>query len=124
MSDVTYCKGCYEKKHFLADKTIAEATKNRKDDANRYTGIRCNARKIFFKSDKPKICSICGYEKHIEICHIKDISKFSKDTLVSVVNSIDNLIGLCPNHHWEFDRNLLNHEEIGRVGFEPTIHPL
>jgi predicted restriction endonuclease len=23
-----------------------------------------------------------------------------------VVNSLDNLVGLCPNHHWEFDHGL------------------
>jgi hypothetical protein len=23
------------------------------------------------------------------------------------VNSLDNLVGLCPNHHWEFDHGLL-----------------
>ena len=124
MSGKSYCKGCYEKKHVLAEKTISEATKNRKDDANRYTGIRCQARKIFFKSQKPKHCAVCGYKKHIEICHIKDISSFSTDTLISVVNSIDNLVGLCPNHHWEFDRELLSLEEMGRTGFEPVINEL
>lgn len=27
------------------------------------------------------------------------------------INDINNLIGLCPNHHWELDHNLLSDED-------------
>ena len=51
-------------------------------------------------------CAHCGYDKHVELAHIKDVVSFSDDTLLSEVNSEDNVIQLCPNCHWEFD-NLL-----------------
>jgi hypothetical protein len=48
-------------------------------------------------------CAHCGYVKHVELAHIKDIASFEDDTLLSVVNSEDNVKPLCPNCHWEFD---------------------
>ncbi len=52
-------------------------------------------------------CEVCGYGKHIEVCHIKPISKFSLDTPVKEINVDYNLIVLCPNCHWELDNGLL-----------------
>lgn len=51
-----------------------------------------------------KVCQFCGYDKHVEVCHIKPIHSFSLDTLISVVNAPDNILILCPNCHWEFDK--------------------
>lgn len=47
------------------------------------------------------------YDKHIEIAHIKAVADFDDGTLVSEINDINNLIALCPNHHWEYDNRLL-----------------
>lgn len=64
--------------------------------------IRALARTHFkFLLEKP--CYNCGYSKHVELCHIKPISSFPKTAKVKEVNSINNLIQLCPNCHWEFD---------------------
>jgi len=52
-------------------------------------------------------CSNCGYSKHVEVCHIRDITDFPDYSLVSEVNSLENLVLLCPNCHWEFDNGLL-----------------
>ncbi len=71
------------------------------------TAIRKRAQITYDKSDKPKQCSKCGYDKHYEICHIKAVSDFSDDSLISEINDIDNLVALCPNCHWEFDNGLL-----------------
>ena len=48
-------------------------------------------------------CEQCGWKHHVEVCHIKSISDFSKDTVVSVINDRSNLKLLCPNCHWLFD---------------------
>ena len=32
---------------------------------------------------------------------------FPDETKVLEINSIENLIALCPTHHWEFDNGLL-----------------
>lgn len=52
-------------------------------------------------------CRACGYDKHFEVCHIKAVTDFTDDTLISEINSPDNLVPLCPNCHWEFDNGLL-----------------
>lgn len=48
-------------------------------------------------------CAKCGYDKHVELAHIKALSEFSDDARLSEVNSENNIIQLCPNCHWEFD---------------------
>jgi hypothetical protein len=62
------------------------------------TRARAQAKKLGLDT-----CQFCGYDKHVEIAHIKGISTFTGDTLVSVINGEDNLMALCPNCHWEFD---------------------
>lgn len=54
------------------------------------------------------VCSVCGYDKHTELHHIKPISSFGPDALILEVNSNDNLLELCPNCHWEADNGLLD----------------
>ena len=53
-------------------------------------------------------CNNCGYDKHVELCHIKPISSFVDTDKVKDVNCEENLIQLCPNCHWEFDSGLIN----------------
>ena len=75
---------------------------------NARSAIVKHARRVYQNSDKPKQCIICGYDKHYEVAHIKAVADFSDDTLVSEINSKNNLIALCPNHHWEYDNGLLD----------------
>ena len=72
------------------------------------TEFRKQAAKNFESSGKEKKCAVCGYDKHIDIAHIKVVSDFSDNTLVSEISKVDNLIALCPNHHWEYDHGLLD----------------
>jgi len=48
-------------------------------------------------------CAKCGYTKHVELCHIKPLSKFPLTATLAEVSSQDNIIQLCPNCHWELD---------------------
>lgn len=48
-------------------------------------------------------CAKCGYDLHVELAHIRAVSDFSDDELLSEVNSSDNVVQLCQNCHWEFD---------------------
>lgn len=88
--------------------TKGELIKRRKNYQSFRSDIRADARIAYEKSDRPKCCSICGYDKHYEVCHIKAVSDFSDDTPIPEINSISNLIALCPNHHWEFDNGILH----------------
>jgi hypothetical protein len=83
--------------------TIEEIINKNKQPSNRYGNIRSRAKEKFRHLTA---CQKCGYDKHIEICHIKPISQFPKDTLVSVINNESNITVLCPNCHWEFDHGL------------------
>ena len=65
--------------------------------------IRCKSRTVYKKSNKPKCCAVCGYDKHYDVCHIKALKDFSLDATLAEVNHIDNLVAMCPNHHWEHD---------------------
>lgn len=69
--------------------------------------VRKMSEKIYKKSGRPKRCAVCGYDKFVEIAHIKAVSEFDESALISDINSIDNLIALCPNHHWEYDNGVL-----------------
>lgn len=53
-------------------------------------------------------CAKCGYMKHVELCHKKPLSSFPKTATIGEVNSVDNIIQLCPNCHWEFDNGLFD----------------
>ena len=62
-------------------------------------------------------CQVCNYSAHVELAHIKSISSFDETVLLGVVNSPENILVLCPNHHWEFDNELLLLSDIPtRVG--------
>lgn len=71
------------------------------------TAIRKNACKVFKESGKEYKCLECGYDKHVEIAHIKAVSEFDGDCYMEEINHIDNLMALCPNHHWEYDNGIL-----------------
>ncbi len=119
-SQWTYCGDCKENRRRQKD-TIDESRSisyyaSKTSGANRYRGIRLLAR---LKTKMwPQVCLHCSYKLHVETCHMKGISSFSPDTLVSVVNSFDNLLLLCRNCHWEFDHHLI---KLGPAGFEPAI---
>lgn len=69
--------------------------------------IRNHAHYIYNQLVKNKKCHVCDYDKHIEVCHIKSVSSFDENSKIVDINNLNNLIGLCPNHHWEFDNGLI-----------------
>ena len=73
----------------------------------RHNQVRIWAKKLMKYWGYEKKCFACGYNKHIEVCHKRPISEFSLATKMGVVNSKENLVYLCPNHHWELDNKLL-----------------
>jgi len=59
--------------------------------------------------ETPFICDYCGYDRHVDVCHIKPIHEFDNSySRVIEVNNPLNLICLCPNHHWELDHGYLD----------------
>lgn len=112
-----YCKDCSPRQRDWSSVTIGEL-----QDLASYqisARIRELARKTYRSSDSPKCCVVCGYDNHYEVCHRKPISSFDASTPVSVVNDLNNLVALCPNHHWELDNGILDQEKVAPKGLEP-----
>lgn len=61
-------------------------------------------------------CRKCSYFKHVELCHVRDITSFPLSTPVGIVNAESNIIQLCRNCHWEFDHGMFTIEEYALVG--------
>lgn len=109
-----YCKSCW-----LADglglRTKGDIFKNRVNWQSARSSIRHHAVLTWLRFGNKLVCSVCGYNKHAEVAHKKAVSDFSDDATVQEINAIDNLIALCPNHHWEFD-NLSHDSETESCG--------
>lgn len=101
-----YCKKCFIENCSAKDMTLKEAIYDTGHRSSAFSLVRARAR-LTDKMKNSKFCKNCGYNKHIEVCHIKSISSFSENTLLSIINHEENLIALCPNCHWEFDHDLL-----------------
>lgn len=99
---------CSEHKQSLLNKTLKESENM---PSNRHRSIRDNARRLAKVKGLLNSCKICGYSKHVVTCHIKGIATFDEDILVSTINELSNLVGLCQNHHWEMDHDLLSNED-------------
>ena len=91
----------------ILTKTKGEIFSYRKNWQSARSSIRNAAQKRYFAANKEPKCAICGYNKHVEVAHIKAVSDFDDNATIDEINSLDNMIGLCPNHHWEYDNGLL-----------------
>jgi predicted HNH restriction endonuclease len=67
--------------------------------------IRSQARKIYKEKFPTMICAHCKHTGSTQVCHIKPIADFDDFSLVSEINDIKNLIGLCPNCHIDLDKH-------------------
>ena len=102
-----YCIDCRPPRKVTANLTLEQHKNTKGFKCNHFTGIRDHARRIAQRFGILNKCSICGYDKHVVACHIKPIKDFSLETKISEINDLTNLIGLCPNHHWELDHGIL-----------------
>ena len=105
-----------EKFEFLLDMTKKELYEKHGVYYKFRAVVRKHAHYVFNKHTTNKECLICGYSNHVEVCHIKSVSSFDEDGVMRDINSIDNLVGLCPNHHWEFDNGKIDISREGVIG--------
>lgn len=75
--------------------------------------VNKHASRAYKQAGKQDCCVVCGYHD-IQICHIKAVSKFPDTATLAEIDHPDNLVGLCPNHHYEFDKGQLELPNIGR----------
>ena len=105
--EIPFLKSDFINENSVLLKTKGEIFSNRKNWQSARSGIRNIAQKIYMKNNLNPQCYICGYNKHVEVCHIKPVSEFNDSITIQEINSLDNLVGLCPNCHWEFDNGML-----------------
>lgn len=112
-----YCDACIAQgkgrpgHRILALTTMAEmfaAWSNNTRDVS----IRAHARKQ--TKDWPRVCAApdCRYTHYLETCHLQAVSDFPLTATVGDVNAPQNLVLLCPNHHWDLDHGLLNRQAL------------
>lgn len=95
----------------LDEKTIGQL-KSKSKHKTWFSSVLKHARKQYKQSGRKYICESCGYNKYIEIAHIKGRSTFPLETKIKDVNHIDNLVALCSNCHWEFDKHITPFEKL------------
>ena len=100
-----FCNKCNPNNVDWNNITLKQVKEKRKYQP--HSRIRDLARKKALQYNRFYQCSNCGYNKHVEVCHIKSIDSFNEDSCIGEINSLSNLVGLCPNCHWEFDHGLL-----------------
>ncbi len=74
-----------------------------KDGRYLYNDIRKWAKRLMAEWYAEKECHICGFDHTVHTCHIRPITSFPEDATMREVNSRENLIYLCPNHHAMLD---------------------
>ena len=105
------CKNCYlQNKISEANaKRFSEMVNTEGGSTIRFNGIRRLARRVMELAGIAKQCKNCGWQEHVEACHIRPLSEFYRlDSLVGEANDLSNLIYLCPNCHWLFDNGKLD----------------
>lgn len=112
-----YCDSCrferrYNKRPDDYNNITLKELKEKYSSHQYHAKIRGRSRLEWKKNKMPMVCAYCLYDRHVDICHIKDLKSFSLETPLHVANSIDNLISLCKNHHWEFDNGYLSMDDI------------
>jgi hypothetical protein len=91
----------------LGSTTKGELLSRRKGYASARATIREHAALTFSENCTERMCSACGYDKYVEVAHIKSVASFPDSATLAEINHPDNLVGLCPTHHWEFDAGFL-----------------
>jgi hypothetical protein len=101
-SNRKYCESCFIVASSAVDMTLEEATYDKHHRSSAFALVRSRARSTE-KAKTTKACEHCGWDRHVEVCHKKPISDYPLSTMISEINSEDNLLILCPNCHWLFD---------------------
>ena len=94
------CKSCsYIKRRNLVLNRPIKDFERKYSNIGKFATVRTFAKIFMEENNVEKKCQICGFNEYVEVCHIKSISSFDKNSPLSEVNSLENLIYLCPNHH-------------------------
>ena len=116
-----HCRYCRKYKNY----GIITLSKLKNDCGSRNTYstvVRQHARGIADSAGLLRECAYCGYSLCVDCCHIRPVANFPFEANLNEVNDVQNLVGLCRNHHWELDHGFLI--LVPGVGFQPTASSL
>lgn len=109
-SRLKYCDDC--RPGIKETTTIGEFKKRNKHPYFAAITVRKLAREKVERLGWKKECTICGYDKVVDLSHVIPIKNFGDDTPIVVINAEHNLVYLCPNHHREYDRGLMSEADL------------
>lgn len=106
------CSECRnkQKQQNIKNKTLGYFIENKNYLSHRCTEIRKDAKRTLLESNIEKVCAYCknhDFDEILEVHHIKGILEHSMDTSINEINSLDNLVWLCPNHHAMLEKGLI-----------------
>lgn len=99
------CRRCLREKR--DNKTLGHFKETSRELHFALIQVRNHARKHMKSFMGKQECAICGYSTYVEICHRKPIRDFPDTATLKEINSLDNLLFLCPNHHKELDLGMI-----------------
>lgn len=94
-------------KEFIKDAIKSEIFSLSKNWQSARSSIRKDAARVYKNSGLEYKCAVCNYDTYVEIAHIKAVSEFEDSSTIKEINDINNLVALCPNHHWEYDNQII-----------------
>jgi hypothetical protein len=102
------CSDCrrLNEENRIKSMTLQEAINESGVRASKYNTVRHHARQA--ASVYEQKCGVCNYDVTVQVCHVKAIKDFELTETLEVINSLDNLALLCPNHHWELDHGYIS----------------
>lgn len=110
------CQKCSnKKKRLVGEKTLGYYIDGEKYLTTKCNDIRRDARKAIEEFNIEKVCAYCKnheFDEILEVHHIKGILEHDSTTLIKEINSIDNLVWLCPNHHKMLEKGLITLDKI------------
>lgn len=102
------------------DLTVAEFKAHNAHLHPSYYRGHLNTLTRLLNAHRPRVCQACGYDKHVEYCHVQPLKAFPATTTIRELSGPDNIYLLCPNCHWEYDHALLR---VTPTGFQPVPRP-
>ena len=91
------CLSCFQKNKIknTSFKTKKQMTELSYDVSHKYEQIRQHAKRYAKQNNWiENLCKKCGYDKHVELCHIKPIYTFADECKLEEINAKQNIIFL------------------------------
>lgn len=107
------CRICFNiENNPINERVLGSFIEGHKYLSSKCQNIRKNARMKMQKwfPIETRSCKYCNgdeFKNVLEVHHIKNILSFSLETKIKEINSIDNMIWVCPSHHAMVEKGLL-----------------